>query len=183
MTWDRTLGAQIRRLRLLQDLTLKQVEQKAKVSATHISELERGATSPTVGALAAIAGALGARPSDFFTPVRPRAPAVQRAGRCRAWRDERSGVLIRSLGGGNTATILDIRFPHPRDEDPAWDAPPGETFVHVVDGKLRITDSATRVFEVASGDSLHVYLSDSSFAESANGAARGIWTVRPALNL
>ena len=38
------LGERIKRFRLERNLTLKEVEVKAKVSATHVSEIERGMT-------------------------------------------------------------------------------------------------------------------------------------------
>jgi transcriptional regulator with XRE-family HTH domain len=53
------IGARIKQFRLSKGLTLKDIEVKAKVSATHVSEIERGMTSPTVGALAKIAEAMG----------------------------------------------------------------------------------------------------------------------------
>jgi len=53
------IGARIKQTRLSKGLTLKDIEVKAKVSATHVSEIERGMTSPTVGALAKIAEAMG----------------------------------------------------------------------------------------------------------------------------
>lgn len=53
------IGSRIKRVRLSRGLTLKDIETKAKVSATHVSEIERGMTSPTVGALAKIAEAMG----------------------------------------------------------------------------------------------------------------------------
>ena len=49
-------------------LTLKQVEAAAGLSATHLSEIERGRTSPTVGALLRIARALGKHPAYFVEP-------------------------------------------------------------------------------------------------------------------
>ncbi len=57
------LGKRIKQLRLSQGFTLKDIESKVGVSATHVSEIERGKTSPTVGALAKIASALQVNPS------------------------------------------------------------------------------------------------------------------------
>lgn len=57
--WDtHELGDRVRRLRTARGVTLKQVEAAVGVSATHVSEIERGKTSPTIGALAKIASAL-----------------------------------------------------------------------------------------------------------------------------
>ena len=59
------LGRRVKKTREEKHLTLKAIEAKANISATHISEIERGKTSPTMGALIRIAGALGKDPSYF----------------------------------------------------------------------------------------------------------------------
>ena len=45
------LGSRLRDVRKTQSLTLKQLERTSGFSATHISEIERGKTSPTIGAI------------------------------------------------------------------------------------------------------------------------------------
>jgi len=47
-------------------MTLKEVANRCGMSATHISEVERGKTSPTIGALQRIAEALGEKTSYFL---------------------------------------------------------------------------------------------------------------------
>jgi len=47
-------------------MTLKEVEAASGFSATHISEIGRGRTSPTIGALVKIATALGRDPNYFI---------------------------------------------------------------------------------------------------------------------
>jgi transcriptional regulator with XRE-family HTH domain len=59
------LGKRIKKAREDKHLTLKNVEAVAGVSATHVSEIERGKTSPTLGALVRIAEALGRDPAYF----------------------------------------------------------------------------------------------------------------------
>jgi transcriptional regulator with XRE-family HTH domain len=63
------LGSRVREIRQRRKMTLKDVEQSSGLSATHISEIERGMTSPTVGALIRIAGALEKDPG-FFVETR-----------------------------------------------------------------------------------------------------------------
>ena len=60
------IGRRIKKVREGQHFTLKNVEAKAGISATHISEIERGKTSPTIGALIRIADALGKDPAYFI---------------------------------------------------------------------------------------------------------------------
>jgi transcriptional regulator with XRE-family HTH domain len=59
------LGKRIKNIRESKHLTLKNIEASAGISATHISEIERGKTSPTLGALIRIAKALGKDPAYF----------------------------------------------------------------------------------------------------------------------
>ena len=59
------LGRRIRKCRLESRMTLKAVEQASGLSATHLSEIERGRTSPTIGALVRIARALR-RDASYF---------------------------------------------------------------------------------------------------------------------
>ncbi len=61
-----TLGRRVRDVRQRQKMTLKDVEGVSGLSSTHISEIERGMTSPTIGALIRIAHALGKDPSFFI---------------------------------------------------------------------------------------------------------------------
>lgn len=68
MTLPIELGQRIRETRLRQGLTLKELDERAGLSATHLSEIERGRTSPTVGALLRIAAALGHDPAYFLEP-------------------------------------------------------------------------------------------------------------------
>ncbi|UCH85540.1 MAG: helix-turn-helix transcriptional regulator [Candidatus Latescibacterota bacterium] len=60
------LGKRIKKIREEKHLTLKNIEAAAGISATHISEIERGKTSPTLGALIRISKALGTDPSYFI---------------------------------------------------------------------------------------------------------------------
>lgn len=60
------VGSRIKRARRDRGLTLKDLEAKAGVSAAHLSEIERGAASPTLGSLSRIAHALGTSTAFFF---------------------------------------------------------------------------------------------------------------------
>ena len=55
------LGKRIRRQRLGLGLTLKEVGARAGLSVTHVSEVERGRSSPTIVSLTQIAEALGVK--------------------------------------------------------------------------------------------------------------------------
>lgn len=63
------LGRRLKRARAVKDMTLKNVEARSGVSATHISQIERGMTSPTVGALQKLAKALEKETVFFLEEV------------------------------------------------------------------------------------------------------------------
>lgn len=56
--WREVLGAQLRRLRLHQRLTITTTARRAGISAQYLSEVERGRKDPSSEIVAAIAGAL-----------------------------------------------------------------------------------------------------------------------------
>src|SRR6185503_15732797 len=78
------LGRRIKLLRVSRGLTLKELEGRGRISATHVSEIERGKASPTLGALRRIARALGVRPAALVEARSlPRATLTRAADRAR----------------------------------------------------------------------------------------------------
>ena len=98
------LGRRIRKCRLDSRMTLKAVEQASGLSATHLSEIERGRTSPTIGALVRIARALNRDASYFIEREERHAVAHQ------TW----NGVQKVAVGEGVTAEVLTPGIPGSR---------------------------------------------------------------------
>ena len=66
------------------------------MSATHISEVERGKTSPTIGALQRIADALGEKASYFVEEDElPRVVLTRSGDRCTYFTADADGVPLR----------------------------------------------------------------------------------------
>lgn len=59
------LGLKIREARKLRNLTLTELAGRVGLTASHISQIERGLTSPSVSSLLSIAGALDL-PMEYF---------------------------------------------------------------------------------------------------------------------
>lgn len=99
------VGMRIRQVRTEQQKTLREVESASGFSSTHISEIERGRTSPTIGALIQIAHALEKDPSFFIEERELDEVAVTNPGR-RATVDpelmnvEGTGILLEGLTPG-----------------------------------------------------------------------------------
>ncbi len=97
------LGRRIRKLRMESRLTLKQVELASGLSATHLSEIERGRTSPTIGALVRIARALN-KDASYFIESEEREDVAHVKG----------AVGVHALPGGAPAEILTPGIPGSR---------------------------------------------------------------------
>ena len=95
------LGRRMRKLRLERRMTLKRLQEASTLSATHLSEIERGRTSPTIGALIRIARALGREPSYF----------IEHEERTDVARVSRGQGAQAKLSAGITAEVLSPGIP------------------------------------------------------------------------
>src|SRR5687768_16262021 len=95
------IGRHLRAVRRERGLTLRQVAAAAHLSATHISEMERGHTTPTVGALLKVAQALGKEPHFFLETERlPEVSIVRAADSPRTQATAVAGVVAALLTHG-----------------------------------------------------------------------------------
>jgi transcriptional regulator with XRE-family HTH domain len=172
------LGERIRQLRLARNLTLKQVGEKAKVSPTHLSEIERGKTSPTVGALVRIARALAEEPARLVAEDDLPAVSIMRRDERRAW--SAGPATLRSLSHPihpHELSILEIDLTGERGR---VDMPgrAGEALVVVLDGDAEI-ELGGKQYALRTGDALHFALGDAHELRATGGRARVLWVTRP----
>jgi len=172
------VGARIRRLRLERNLTLQVLSDRTGLSASMISMVERGRTSPSIGTLVAIASALRIHMSRLFdgdgeeeepSPVRRRSeqPTVATG----------SGVLRRVAQDddvrGVELTVNDYAPATAGSDTPVHHA--GVEYGLVVEGTL-VVELADITYELKAGDSIAY---DSSIPHRllnpARSAARTVW--------
>ena len=180
MPTTKELGERIKRRRLARNLTLKQVGEKAKVSATHLSEIERGKTSPTVGALMRIAHALGEAPARLVEEEAGAKLAVVRRAERRTWSADGSTlhVLSRPIEP-HDLTLLEAEL-RPGGADPtAGLAASGEVLVVVLRGQIAVLRAGTRQV-LREGDVVH-FAAREAGGMSCEGeiAARVLWVCSP----
>lgn len=151
------LGRRIRKLRIERRLTLKQVESASGLSATHLSEIERGRTSPTIGALIRIARSLGKRPSYFIEPeeLEDVAYVPAEGGRSLALA---SGVTAESLSPGIPGSeLFAYRLTFRGEPAAEWTlsahTSPGDAMYFVVAGTIEAT-LGDRMATLGSGDAI-----------------------------
>ncbi len=180
------IGSRIKQFRLSKGLTLKDIEIKAKVSATHVSEIERGMTSPTVGALAKIAEAMGTDVAYFVEKRNLSKVSV-------VGKDERKAMQF--LDWGATYYSLTKDLPNPKisflevELEPGIARPEetskhdGEEFALVTKGVMEIIIGEEK-YILKDGDSIH-YKANKPHAMRNIGDARcrAIWVTLPPYSL
>ncbi len=151
------IGRRIKRLRGELNLTLKVVEAASGVSATHISEIERGETIPTVGALVRIARALGKRTAFFLEESELADVSVLTAeNRVRESTAGNAASLERlttSIPGGSIQATRVTLAPG-RSHRASRHQHEGVEALLVVRGTVRVEVGA-QAHELASGDTIH----------------------------
>jgi transcriptional regulator with XRE-family HTH domain len=149
------LGRRVKLERLSKGMTLKQVADSSGMSPTHISEIERGRTSPTVGALLRIARALGKSATYFVEEETLEPISVVR-------RHERAHHTVTESGEGIAGMdFLTRGIPAGRlrvvelsdvERSPVRGTKhPGEEIILVTEGQLKVTVDGTE-YELGPGD-------------------------------
>jgi len=163
------VGQRVRLARFRRDMTLKEVANRSGMSATHISEIERGKTSPTIGALQRIAAALDERPAHFVEEQSlSLAVLVRRKDRrteflCDA--AERTDSMERLTVSPPWATLAVVRkVTEPGD---LFERPPalGELVVYCVRGMVRYT-VRDESHVLRDGDTIQLTLEDGCTIET-----------------
>ena len=151
------IGRRIRTVRRERSLTLRQVASAAGLSATHISEIERGKSSPTVGVLEKIARALGTRSALLIDAAAGLPVSHTRPGHRRVVFNEHVTVRTESLSSsfpGSEVSILLKTFAQGVAPLGPAHAHEGEEFIHVLSGKLQVRVGEDD-YVLEAGDSLH----------------------------
>ena len=164
------LGRRIKKSREEKHLTLKSIEAAAGISATHISEIERGKTSPTLGALLRIASALG-KDAAYFLEEEDLGTisVVTLENRLRESLPEGAGTMERlttCIPGGRLQASLITLGPGkvPRSEKHSHF---GNEASVVLSGSFRFF-VGEGVFELDEGDAIHFHATEAHRYENAS---------------
>lgn len=182
-TISKSLGKRLRRIRQEKGLTLKQIEAEVGVSATHISEIERGNTSPTIGALEKIASALKVHPS-YLIDIPPMPDLrVQRPGDRTSLSMEEGMVKLDPLTDRQTHSELSFFVATISSNGHVVTGPghDGEEFCYVLDGIIEVVvDGNSRVLR--RGDAVHFKAAyPHRIRNLAPTPSRTLWATRPRL--
>jgi transcriptional regulator with XRE-family HTH domain len=103
------LAARLRGLRVERGLTLDGLAERAAVSRSMISLIERGESSPTAAVLDRLAGGLGVTLASLFAdePRTDASPLSRRADQT-AWRDPGTGYVRRNLSPASFPSPIEL---------------------------------------------------------------------------
>ena len=176
------LGERLRAIRTLRRVTLKTVADRADLSESFLSQVERGRANASVASLKRIAAALGVNVADLFEPNgKPSRPRVLR-------RDVRPALTFGTLGRKYMLT------PRPLEhlqvlvgELDAGGSTGDEPYTHgdseellvVLEGVVHL-QLGTDVFELSRGDSIDYRSSTSHrLTNAGDGTAEVMWIISP----
>ncbi|MBO9523197.1 MAG: helix-turn-helix domain-containing protein [Nocardioidaceae bacterium] len=178
------LGPTIRRHRQAAGMNVKELAQETGYSGAYISQVESGATLPSLSALSTIAVAVGADITQFFPVTAGPKVRVTRAGDVNKLRMSPNAAeeytILSSHGPGTSLTAL-IHRAYPSDQPPVKFRNVGERFALVLSGAVRFTFSG-EVQDLGVGDSAH-FASQTPYSMeiTSNGPAEILWFVSPAI--
>ena len=175
------LGSQLKSVRERRGMAMRAVAELAGYSVTHISQIERGRTCPTIGALARIARALGCGPS-YFLESQPR-PEVHFESRGGAHSAEKSGQgwdlswISPGIAGGKLAAgILEITSA--QASKPVHVNPPYSVLMHVVSGEAKLQTAAGE-HHLGAGDAFHLSANvEADFTAVGPGGFQALYLVQ-----
>lgn len=155
---DNSVSIRVRRERAARDWTLSDLADRAGVSKTMISKIERGEVSPTAALLGRLSAAFGLTLSSLLSEAdaAPRGPA--RHADQSTWRDPATGYLRRQVAAPTSFPVEMIEVELPVGASVAFPAASYSfisQIIWVLAGRLTFVEGAT-THDVGPGDSLEL---------------------------
>ncbi|HHY03601.1 MAG: cupin domain-containing protein [Thermoanaerobacteraceae bacterium] len=152
------IGKKIKELRNSRGLTLKQLSEKADLSISFLSQVERGIASIAVTSLEKIADVFEVELSYFFTPPQKHDSLILRSYEQKVFSVEESRIYHR-LGNDANEKVLEplliSLLPNQTREEITPYSHEGEEFVYVLEGILTIF-VGNQEYQLNPGDSVHM---------------------------
>jgi transcriptional regulator with XRE-family HTH domain len=141
-TTTNEIGETLQRLRMERGLSLRTLASRAGFSASFLSQVENGLTSPSIASLEKLAGTLGLRLLDFFERLESEPEAVGRAPDRRPLTSEWSRSRVEPLvpkGALQSLDGMEITVDGGGRSGKGASPSPTEQLVYVLEGRLTLT--------------------------------------------
>jgi transcriptional regulator with XRE-family HTH domain len=179
-----TLGARLKQARLARNLSLTALAGASGLSKGFLSQVETGATNPSLGSLQRLSSALQVSLSDLLAAeARPTTNPALRPRLVRRVRPERDRSSLTQTGSGAERAVY-LAHLLPGGSLEAVTSPGGEeAFVMVVSGEVQFSQPGTSL-RLLEGDSLTFPLAPHyRLAATGGGAASLLFVARSARDL
>lgn len=180
-TFERSIGGLLKARRLEMGLTLKELAERAELSAAFLSQSENGKATPSIVSLINIAKALETDINYFVTPPAP--TSLVRRANDPQYIEIESPVVYKRLDAqirNQQMNALIMEIP-PETGLPVVHREEGEDFFYVLEGQVeqRIGD---KVFTLKKGDSAHHNTQvDHDVHNKSGKVAKLLWVGTPVL--
>ncbi|MFQ5342097.1 MAG: helix-turn-helix domain-containing protein [Anaerolineae bacterium] len=152
---DESIGKRIKAMRQKRKLTLAKLAEKSNLSASHLSQVERDKSTPSLMTLANIAEALEVNLRDLFESERDRVDIRRANHGADEAHDRHSAVRSRLTSRESYWNVeVDRLTLCPEAPDLEFEPYPGEALGFVLKGTLMIVIDDEQ-FELGLGDSIH----------------------------
>lgn len=150
------LGRVLRAAREERRLSLQEVAEASAVSASFLSLVENGKSDITLGRLTRLIHCYGISITDLIPHPDPMQPDIVRAGEGTLLRSRSEGIDCRLLTPDMERAMMPMLLhfaPGAELEEPGKH--PGEEWIHVISGSLRLTVEGSDVRVLQKGDSAY----------------------------
>jgi transcriptional regulator with XRE-family HTH domain len=176
------VGGRLRAIRHLRRATLKAVAERANLSESFLSQIERGKATPSVASLTRIAAALGVQVADLFESHATRADprVLRRARRPTLGFGNRARKYLLTPRPLENLEVFTAEFvPGGSTGDEPYTHGDSEELVVVLAGSIQL-QLGERLFELEQGDSIDYLSSTPHRVVNVGGdVAEVMWVISP----
>jgi transcriptional regulator with XRE-family HTH domain len=172
------IGSAIRKIRSEKGLNVKELSQKTSLSASLISQVERGLITPSIPTLVKISKAVGVPLISFFLGVHGN-PVIKKAQRKKLSLPT-SGVAFQLLSPAESSKIEFLLIEiEGKDSNYELVSYAGEKCGYVIEGEMEII-LGDNIYKLEEGDSIYFQSSIPHRFKSANGKKTvSVWAITP----
>jgi transcriptional regulator with XRE-family HTH domain len=175
------LGERLRVLRTERRLSLSAVADGTGISPSFLSLVEKGSSDITIGRLVRLVAFYGVRVTDLIPDTEHREALVVRSGEQRQLYSRAEGLSVHLLTPDTERAMMPVAAEFaPGGESAEFSSHPGEEFIHVLEGIIRVEIEGFDPIILEPGDTAY-YRSDRPHKLANGGAvpARFLGAVAP----
>jgi DNA-binding transcriptional MerR regulator/mannose-6-phosphate isomerase-like protein (cupin superfamily) len=179
---DPVVGKRLRAARTRRSLSLRGAAERAGISASYLSLVERGLAEPSVSLLRRVASAYGGTLLEFFgaAPGGPEGPKLVRATERRRLRGFERVEIEHLVTFPSAVLEIDIFNVAPGGGSGGAYAHDGEESIYVLDGELDIWLDETEHYHIEPGDTLYFRSAQQHrWTNHSNAPTRLFWVNTP----